>query len=556
MTVMRQSQTGRLSPLVAMAVTGLLLLGGMGGCQPTDRSAFSLEADRETAVERRRRIIFNNDGDDLWRTTVPTTKERFLSVRTDHVADTMVDSVFYFSRRPISPLYTGAVTSEPLASRLRELGQQGTDDLKLVIEACRKQGIEVFWSMRMNDIHDNAKDEAEIAQWKKDHRHLLMGRPEDKKTYPPTDPRHIWTFVDYAHPEVRDLMVETFKEVLEDYDVDGVDLDFLRHPAFFQETRLFQPATQPHLEMMTDLVGRIRKEVLAASRRKRKPILMSVRILPTLDQNRHFGFDIQRWVSQGYVDLIVVGGGYDPFTMPAKDMIDRGHEWGVPVYVCLSSSGFFHSIAGGRFFRSSTDASQWNQSQPDASDEIALQSWRAAAANAWHAGADGIMTFNLFPKYAGSRATKMARRVWKEIGDPEKLAYQDKLYVVENLESMNVGFMMGSVPAEGRLPIEVKPGAAVQRVLPVADDLAGAEDRVESLRLRLRLTGLGADDAVAVGINEERLNLMRREPDWMIGEVPARAMRQGPNLLRIELAAAASSSLTLSAIELEVKYRR
>ncbi len=526
----------------------------MCGCQPPKRSTPFLQAARETAVERQRRVIFNNDGDDLWHIPVPATKEGFLSVRTDHVADTMVDSLFYFSRRPISPLYTGTVESEPVASRLKELSQQGADDLKLVIDACRKQGIEVFWSMRMNDIHDNAKDEAEIAQWKKDHRRLLMGRPEDKKRYPPTDPRHIWTFVDYAHPEVRDLMVETFRAVLDGYDVDGVDLDFLRHPAFFQETRLLQPATQPHLEMMTDLVGRIRKEVLAASNRKSKAILMSVRILPTLDQNRHFGFDIQRWVEQGYVDLIVVGGGYDPFTMPAKDMIDRGHDWGVPVYVCLSSSGFVHAIAGGRFF--STDASQWSRSQPDASDRVALQGWRAAAANAWHAGADGIMTFNLFPKHAGSRATEMARRVWSEIGDPEGLACKDKLYVVENLESMNAGFMVGSVPVEGRLPIEVKPGSTVQRVLPVADDLAGARDRVEFLKLRMKLTGLRAGDAVTVHINEEKLSLDRTDPDWMAGEVPARVMRQGQNFLTVRLAAAASPSLMLSAIEMEVKYQR
>ncbi len=551
---MRQSSISRLILWVAVTVPGLVLLGGIVGCQPQKPSPSSLQAAREAAVERQRRIIFNNDGDDLWHTIVPATKEGFLDVRTDHVADTMVDSVFYFSRRPISPLYTGAVTSEPLASRLRELSQLGTDDLTLVIEASRKQGIEVFWSMRMNDIHDNAKDESEIAQWKKDHRHLLMGRPEDKKNYPPTDPRHIWTFVDYAHPEVRDLIVATFREVLEGYDVDGVDLDFLRHPAFFRETRLFQPATQPHLEMMTDLVRRIRKEVLAASDRKGKAILMSVRLLPTLEQNRHFGFDIQRWLRQGFVDLIVVGGGYDPFTMPAKDMIERGQEEGVPVYVCLSSSGFVHAIAGGRFF--STDASQWSRSQPGTSDEVALQGWRAAAANAWQAGADGIMTFNLFPRHAGSRATAMARRVWSEIGDPEGLADKDKLYVVENLESMNVGFMMGSVPVEGRLPIEVKPGSGVQRVLPVADDLAGACDRLESLRLRLKLRGLQAGEAVTVCINDERLSLARLETDWMIAEVPAGVMRQGQNFVTVELAAAASPSLTLSAIELEVKYRR
>lgn len=550
----------RLFPTKSLASGGVLCLsallwwGGMSGCQTRPQPADSLESARRAAVERQRRIIFNNDGDDLLHLAGPATARKFLSVRTDHAAGTMVDSVFYFSRRPISPLYSGAVRREPLAGRLRDLARQGTDDLRLVIEASRKQGMEVFWSNRMNDIHDNAKAESEIAQWKRDHRHFLMGSPGDKERFPPSDPRSTWTFVDYAHPEVRDLVVETFREVLAGYDVDGVDLDFLRHPAFFPETRLFKPVTRPHLEMMTGMVGRIRAEVLAASRRKGRPILMSVRILPTLDQNRHFGFDVEQWARRGYLDLIVVGGGYDPFTMPAKDMIDRGSRWGVPVYVCLSSSGFEHAVGGQRFY--STDADQWGRTLPDADEELALKAWRAAAANAWLAGARGIMTFNLFPRHPGSRATRMARRVWKEIGDPDALAFTDKLYVVENVKSLQAGFMMGSVPVGGRLPVQVAPGGAVRRLLPVADDLAASGDRLHSLEFRLKLAGPRKRDTVTVRLNGERLRLTGRGPDWMIGPVLPRSMRRGNNQVKVELAAAAPSALTVAALELEVTYRR
>lgn len=550
----------RLLPIKYLASGGVLCLsallwwGGMSGCRTRQQPSVSLESERKAAVERQRRVIFNNDGDDLLHLDGPATAEKFLAVRTDHAAGTMVDSVFYFSRRPISPLYTGAVGSEPLAGRLQDLAGEGTDDLRLVIEASRKQGMEVFWSMRMNDIHDNAKLESEIAQWKRDHRHLLMGRPGDKERFPSSDPRSVWTFVDFSHPEVRDLMVETFREVLAGYDVDGVDLDFLRHPAFFPETRLFKPVTRPHLEMMSEMVGRIRAEVLAAGRRKGRPVLMSVRVLPTLAQSRHFGFDVEEWARRGYLDLIVVGGGYDPFTMPAKDMIDHGNRWGVPVYVCLSSSGFEHALGARRFY--STDADQWGRTLPDADEEVALKAWRAAAANAWLAGARGIMTFNLFPRHPGSRATRMARRVWKEIGDPDALAFTDKLYVVENVKSLQAGFMMGSVPVEGRLPIQIAPGSAVRRLLPVADDLAGSGDRLHSLEFRLKLAGPRKRDTVTVRLNGERLRLNGRRPDWMIGPVPARSMRRGNNEVKVELAATAPSALTLAAMELEVTYRR
>ncbi|MCY3758949.1 MAG: hypothetical protein OXG96_14605, partial [Acidobacteria bacterium] len=188
--------------------------------------------------------------------------------------------------------------------------------------------------------------------------------------------------------------------------------------------------------------------------------------------------------------------------------------------------------------------------------EVALKVWRAAAANAWLAGAKGIMTFNLFPRHPESRATRMARRVWKEIGDPGTLAFTDKLYVVENVESLQKGFMMGSVPLDGRLPVRVAPGDSVERLLPVADDLAGAGDRLRSLEFRLKLAGTRKRDTVAVRLNGEQLRLTVRQPDWMIGPVPARAMRRGNNVVTVELAAGAPSVLTVAALELEVTYGR
>ena len=127
--------TENLTSRVTLFLSALLLWAGMFACQPRPQQTDSLESARKAAVERQRRVIFNNDGDDLLHLDGPATAEKFLAVRTDHTAGTMVDSVFYFSRRPISPLYTGAVTREPLAGRLRDLARHGADDLRLVIEA-------------------------------------------------------------------------------------------------------------------------------------------------------------------------------------------------------------------------------------------------------------------------------------------------------------------------------------------------------------------------------------------------------------------------------------
>ncbi len=490
---------------------------------------------RRSAIHRRRRVIFNNDGDDLTDTPAPATSEGFLSRRMAHVADTGVDSVFYWHIGP-TPLYSNVNRT----ARNAELKKLGTDSLKLAIETCRKHDIEIFWTYRLNDIHDS---DGGISNWKTEHRHLLMGQPEDQKKYPESDPRWFWTFVDYAQREVRDLNLTVVRNVLNEYDVDGIDLDFLRHPAFFKETLLFKPATKQHLDMLTDMVRGIRKEVLAAGKRRGKPILLSVRILPTLALNNHFGFDVQRWLKEGTIDLITIGGGYDPFTVTVegKEMIDFGHAHDIPVYVCLSRSGL-RNLAGTQPWVMGTHAS---------ADTI--EAWRAAAANAWHAGADGITTFNLFPDRFGPDAVKYARSIWSDISDPNTLVGKDKTYRIGS--PPQAAFNCGSVPVEGRLPVTVRAGKGVKLVLPVADDIPALKNRIQNLRLRIVLSGLQASDVMQVHMNGKPIEVSAENPGWLDADVAPSIMKQGLNILTVDYQVGQRESLVINQIQLEIQYK-
>ena len=505
---------------------------------------------RKAAVHRQRSLIFNNDGNEALHygkfLEGPASLEGFLSIRMDHIGDVGIDTVFYCTTRGFNSFSHDSELTEVLTktdgvldgNRTGELLALGADPLQTAIEACRSRSIEIFWTLRMNDVHDNFYEER-LSQWKKDHPEMLMGKPQDKDSYPPSDPRSVWTFADFAHPEVRDLIVTIVRDVLSRYDLDGIDLDFLRHPAFFQETRLSQPVSQEHVDMLTDMVARIRQEVLAASQRKSKPILLSARVLPTFRLNRYFGFDIERWVQEDHVDFIVLGGGYDPFTMPVQEMIDRGHEWGIPVYVCLSHSGFQSA----------------SEDVEDSQVGNTIECWRAAAANAWYAGADGIMTFNLFPNLPGTPETEFARQVWREISNPQTLAGKNKLYAIEKLDALwNTGFMLRSVPVESRLPVEIRKWAMVQRMFPVADDLAALEGQIETLRLRLCFAKLKKGDEMTVTLNGNLLETTREEPHWIAADVAPLVMRQGDNVLGLRYEHGQSDSLTVESVELAVKY--
>ena len=247
------------------------------------QQAASANAARKQAARRPRGVIFNNDGDDAFATDAPATPEGFLSVRMDHIADCGVDSVFYCTT--ISSVFTHdskvlevstRTSGNQKNNRMPALLRTGIDPLRFAIESCRKHNIEIFWTLRMNDIHDNWFKEIR-AQWKTQHPELVMGNPEEAAHFDMRDPRAIWTLADYERREVREMMVKAVEEVLDNYDVDGIDLDFLRHICYFKETRLHEAVTPAHRDLLTDMVRQIRERVLAASERKGKPILLSAR---------------------------------------------------------------------------------------------------------------------------------------------------------------------------------------------------------------------------------------------------------------------------------------
>ena len=152
---------------------------------------------RDVAAHRTRRVIFNNDGDDALHygklhtdPNTPASRKGLSALRMDHIADTGVDSVFYCTTQSFNSFTHDSEVTEVFdttegafgGNRTRQLIDQGADPLQVAIDACRKHDIEIFWTIRMNDIHDNFWSEM-ISQWKKDKPHLLMGKKEDKTTY-------------------------------------------------------------------------------------------------------------------------------------------------------------------------------------------------------------------------------------------------------------------------------------------------------------------------------------------------------------------------------------
>ena len=150
---------------MTLMVCGLIALG-RGAVADEKATQTEIKQARKKAACRTRRIIWNNDGDDIANSGTP---EGFLAARHRQVADTQVDSVFYCTGTTFTFSHLNDVAemfldipddvSSGIAlvwrDNMRSLKEAGTDTLSLSIDFCRRHELEFFYSMRMDDIHDS-----------------------------------------------------------------------------------------------------------------------------------------------------------------------------------------------------------------------------------------------------------------------------------------------------------------------------------------------------------------------------------------------------------------
>ena len=115
-------------------------------------------------TRRRRRILYNDDADQQYVRTGngKNTKyvqqqpdyrygardiQAFINARTTPVFDTHVDTYVWCLGNGSDPAWGG---KRGLVAGMHS-NQQATD---LIVQACHDQGIEVWGSLRMNDVHD------------------------------------------------------------------------------------------------------------------------------------------------------------------------------------------------------------------------------------------------------------------------------------------------------------------------------------------------------------------------------------------------------------------
>lgn len=516
-------------PRLALACATLLSHGAAAADAPPDGISLSaLREERGRIAHRQRRIIFNNDGCDClyFPTNLPLTTENFLALRTTPLEGSQVGAIAYCTISSGFSFFTHRTDVGTIMDRqgskfgilkgsrniAREMIAAGTDCLQANIDFARRRGIEAFWSMRMNDTHDAAhrpdKPYLLFPPLKVQHPDWLVGEPV-KRT-----PVGRWSSVDYARPEIRDLALAYIREVCLRYDVDGVELDYFRHPCFFKSVAMGGNASPEECAMMTTLMRNIRVMTEEAGLKRGRPILVAVRVPDSVEYDLGLGLDVERWLSEGLVDLLITTCYFR--LNPWSYSVALGHRYNVPVYPCLSDS----RIKGETRFRRSS-----------------VEAYRGEAVNAWAAGADGIHVFNLFnPK----------SKVFREVGDPETLRPLDKLFFVTVRDGDPSRFLADGkrhrkldMLAPGH-PIPITRRSPLRATIDVGDNLpsalkAGLEPAVTChLEIPLARTP-GQVRASFNGIPLEQGKIIKK--GWLDYPIKPDILRRGGNIVEIALVA-------------------
>ena len=179
-----------------------------------------------------------------------------------------------------------------------DLVEAGVDWLAETVKACRAHGISPWLSVRMNDMHGATKfieGSYMNCDLFKDPAMRLRGT-----TYNPQEPVSTgWQGFNFAKQEVRDHMSAIITDAAENYDFDGIELDWMRWPLCCEPD-----APQQTIDTLTDWHGSIREMGRRLAEKGDRPYPIGVKYVGTLDQMRSIGLDLVAMAERDIIDFV------------------------------------------------------------------------------------------------------------------------------------------------------------------------------------------------------------------------------------------------------------
>ena len=387
----------------------------------------------------------------------------------------------------------------------RLLHERGLDPYAVWIARCREKGISAWLSMRMNDVH-NVPDLKSYL-----HSTFWLEHPEYWRV-PGSSGGWTERALDYGIPEVREHAMSFVRELLERYDPDGIELDWMRFGWHFKPGEEAQG-----VEILTAFMREARGLATEWSEKRGHPIKLGARVPAHPDAAKGLGMDGVVWATGGLIDMLVP----TPFwtTSDSDIPVELWRErMGEAAERIVLAPGLEHNLR----------AYPGGEAVPND-----LESTRGFAAAAWQRGADQIYLFN----YMDSQTVPVSGsdyRILVEQGlGAEEVAALPRRHVQTFRDTVPAGFPAGvALPADAgegaqfNLNIGPKPGAGQVLFIAGLAQRAGLDEA----GFEAKINGV-ACTAVADGAKPAGYPGTARAVQF---ECPLAAVTPGHNAIRIK----------------------
>ena len=412
---------------------------------------------------------------------------------------------------------------------------EGNDPLRIVCERAHEKGLLLYPTLLVQNFGPETAS-VRCSNFRLENRHLEIGARGD------LDPDMPWIDgLDFKHREVQDERFALIEETLNEYPVDGFELQLNNYPRYFHPDEV-----KGGINIMTDWIGRVYEAVKRGGAERE----LVIRVPSSLEDALSIGMDIEMWVKGGIVDALVG----EPFSAPHR--IDPNTDFR-PLAAVVKGS-VCRCIAA---IHSHVDS--------DRLAEAPISMVRAAACNYWEQGIDGLYLAQWFPHWPYQ--ADFYERL-REIPHPDVMEAKDKYYYIptENARSHDPW-------APTQLPLKMEVNRPVTAKFTISDNLPRWDKvgRVHEVLLRVGIAGTTELDRINFSLNGKELperilrkiNQMYRMSGprnrsgptyWFIFRLDrTHWLQQGENELEVTLLERDPDVLgdvSLRDVELELKY--
>ncbi len=409
------------------AATATAALAAHQGLAPSTATANPSGGGRKAPFK----VLYSNDTTNItsciapWRAKGAAFRKEMIEATVDETSGTGVDAHFLQPGLGMVPMWPSKVV--PLKEHYdwikRRYGTgpdsfgnfvlNGGDVVKIFLDRCKARGQAGFISVRLNDAH---------------HKERALFEPKDKPgtsigmsvTRHYVEHPELWLreksargydlVQNWAEREVRVLKFKLIEELCENYDLDGIELDFMRYYNFFRQEET-TPAERR--DIMTSFVKDVRK-LLDLTERNGKHRWLCARVPAILHAHDPLGIHLHEMVDAG-LDMVNLSMSY--FTVQQTDLATiRASIPDATIYLELC-----HSIWNGTKLTPGYDTFTFRRTTKE--------QYHTAAHLAYARGADGMSAFNFayYREHGGPGRGPFNEppfEVFKKIADQAWLAQQ------------------------------------------------------------------------------------------------------------------------------------